>query len=304
MSTAPPPAPAAAPPASADLSFPLAFGALVLGAMAMGISPVFVREAGVGPFASAFWRVALALPVLLAWAWGEARRRRQPMSLAFDRPVLLVGLFFAGDLFFWHLAILHTSIANATFLACLAPVWVLLLSNVWLGEPVGRGAVAGLAFCLAGAGLLIGLNLAARPDRVWGDAAGVATSLFFGLYFLAVRQARRRHGAGALTLKGTLVTAGILLLVALTLESRLWPDDARGVASLFALGVLSHSGGQGLLAVALGSLSAVFSSLVIFIEAVAAALFAWVFAGEPLTPLQGVGGLLIMAGIWIARPRS
>ncbi len=45
----------------------LAFGALALGAVAMGASPIFVRLAEVGPFASAFWRVALALPALYAW---------------------------------------------------------------------------------------------------------------------------------------------------------------------------------------------------------------------------------------------
>jgi len=41
-----------------------AFLALLGGAVAMGISPVFVRFAEIGPFASAFWRVALALPAL------------------------------------------------------------------------------------------------------------------------------------------------------------------------------------------------------------------------------------------------
>ncbi|MDX7953779.1 EamA/RhaT family transporter, partial [Lichenihabitans sp. Uapishka_5] len=41
-----------------------AVAALVVGAVAMGLSPIAVRLADVGPFASAFWRVALALPVL------------------------------------------------------------------------------------------------------------------------------------------------------------------------------------------------------------------------------------------------
>ena len=45
----------------------LAFAALVAGAVAMGASPVFVRFADVGPYASAFWRTFLALPFL--WAW-------------------------------------------------------------------------------------------------------------------------------------------------------------------------------------------------------------------------------------------
>ena len=288
------------------LSFPLAFGALVLGAMAMGISPVFVREADVGPFSSAFWRVALALPVLLLWGWLEARRngRGIPSLLRFSRPVLLVGLTFAGDLFFWHLAILNTSIANATLLACLAPVWVLLLSGWLLGERVPRSAWMGLALCLSGAAVLIGLNLRVDPNRAWGDAFGLMTSVFFGLYFLAVPRARRDDPAGVLTFKGTLVTAAILFVVALSLEDRLWPQTVEGALSLLALGLLSHTGGQGLLAVALGSLSAVFSSLVIFIEAVAAAVFGWVFAGEKLTLYQILGGALILVGIWIARPRE
>ena len=45
----------------------LAVGALVLGAVAMGASVLFVRWADVGPYASAFWRVFLALPFL--WVW-------------------------------------------------------------------------------------------------------------------------------------------------------------------------------------------------------------------------------------------
>ena len=290
----------------APLSFPLAFLALVLGAMAMGISPVFVREAGIGPFASAFWRVGLALPLLLAWLVWEARRSGASAgeTWTFDRAVWLSGLFFAGDLFFWHLAILNTSIANATFLACLAPVWVVLLSGWLIGEPVGREAYGGLALCLLGSALLIGSNYAAAPERVVGDVYGVLTSIFFGFYFLAVRVARRTNGAGALTFKSTAITAAVLLAVALARGGALWPDEPSQIAALFALGIVSHSGGQGLLAVALGSLSAVFSSLVIFIEAVAAAVFAWAFAGETLSPLQIIGGALILSGIWVARPRN
>jgi drug/metabolite transporter (DMT)-like permease len=70
------------------------------------------------------------------------------------------------------------------------------------------------------------------------------------------------------------------------------------------MAMISQVGGQGLLAVALGRLPPVFSSLVIFLEAVAAALFGWVILSEALTLVQALGGLLILAGIWIARPRE
>ena len=72
---------------------------------------------------------------------------------------------------------------------------------------------------------------------------------------------------------------------------------------LIALALISQVAGQGLLAFALGTLPATFSSLVIFLEAIAAAAMAWFFLHETVGPLQWVGGLLILAGIWVARPR-
>ena len=76
------------------------------------------------------------------------------------------------------------------------------------------------------------------------------------------------------------------------------------IAALIAMAWISHAGGQGLLSIALGRLPAVFSSLVIFLEAVAAAAFGWMILGERLTIIQVLGGALILAGIWLARPRA
>ena len=279
-----------------------AFLALVAGAVAMGISPIFVRFAEVGPFASAFWRVALALPALWLWA-----RLEGPTGIAPTRgeriAIIAAGLLFAGDLTFWHLSILNTSVANATFLAVLAPVWVVLGSGLFLGERVGRGVFIGLGLCLAGATALIGGTLSANPAQLDGDLYGLATSVFFGAYFLAVRLARRAYGSGRILFLSTLITAAVLGAQALVVEDRLWPGSGSGVAALVALALVSHAGGQGLLAFALGHLPAAFSSLVIFLEAVAAAGFAWLILGESLGAIQLLGAAAIVAGIAAARPR-
>jgi drug/metabolite transporter (DMT)-like permease len=132
----------------------------------------------------------------------------------------------------------------------------------------------------------------------------LATGVFFGLYFLAVEAARRDTGAAQVTFEASVITAALLFIVAAATEPKLWPHSLRGVAALLAMAWISHTGGQGLLSMALGRLPAAFSSLVIFLEAIAAAGFAYVFLGEPLTSAQALGGLLIMAGIFIARPKS
>lgn len=277
-----------------------AFAALLGGALAMGVSPIFVRLADVGPFASAFWRVALALPALYVWTrWeGGAPARR------FRLPVVLAGLAFTGDLLFWHASILRTHVANATFFATTAPIWVVAFGWALFGRRAGRGVLAGLALCLLGGAALLGQTLRLQPENALGDVFGIATGVFFGLYFLAVEAARRGAGAAQVTFEASLITAALLLGVALASEPTLWPHSLRGVAALLAMAWISHAGGQGLLSVALGRLPAAFSSLVIFLEAIAAAGFAYLLLGEPLTGAQAAGGLLIMAGIFVARPRG
>jgi len=291
-------------PSSSSRSNSAALLALIAGAVAMGASPIFVRLTDVGPQASAFWRTALALPVLWLWMKFEERGSRAARPLRFDRSILLVGACFAGDLFFWHLAIMNTTVANATFFAVTAPVFVVAGAFLFLGERADVRMFAGLALCLAGGAALIGQSYQVAPDRLLGDFYGIVTAFFFGAYVLAVRHARAQHGAARLMFLSTVVTAALLLVAAIAIPQQILPQTIESASSLLALAIVSQAGGQGLLAFALGSLPAAFSSLVIFLEAVAAATLGWIVLGEKLSLIQLSGGLLILAGIFIARPRA
>jgi drug/metabolite transporter (DMT)-like permease len=289
----------AAPAKSGDAAACLA---LVAGAIAMGVSPVFVRLADVGPFASAFWRVALALPLL--WLWVRLEERGGEKGASFTLPTLAAAAAFTCDLFLWHLAITKTTVANATFFATTAPIWVVVFGWLLWRQKVAVSVLLGLGLCLAGGAALVAQSLHVEPGRAAGDLLGIGTGVFFGLYFLAVKAARGRSGAARVTFEVTVITAILLFFVAWSLEPRLLPRSLDGWGALLALGWISHSGGQGLLSLALGRLPPVFSSLVIFLEAIAAGFFAWLILHEPVTLVQGAGGLLIVLGIWVARPIS
>jgi drug/metabolite transporter (DMT)-like permease len=309
----------------------LAVGMLALGAIAMGASPIFVRLADVGPYASAFWRTSLALPFLFVWARAEGpltlgratplpippaqggreqaefvarAEAKSPKHAALDRSVVLSGVFFAGDLIFWHLAILATTIANATFLATTTPIWVALGAGLVLAERIGARTIAGIALCLAGGAALVGQSYGFAPQRLMGDLFGVITAVFFGCYLLAIRAARLRIGAGQLAFYSTAISAACLFVVAVVMEPTMLPRSLGGVAVLIALALVSQVVGQGLMAVALGTLPATFSSLVIFVEAIAAAIFGWIIMSEALDLIQVAGGALILVGIFVARPRT
>ena len=286
----------------------LALIALLLGAAAMGASPIFVRLADVGPFSSAFWRLCLALPFL--WLWMRLADREKWSSSPYEtfhkhwRTCGLAGLFFAGDLFFWHLAILNTTVANATLFATMMPIVVALGSWLVLRERLEQRIVIGVALGVAGAAFLAGSSVQFAVANLRGDGFGILTAFFFGSYVLAIATGRKVLPAATLMFFSVLVSTVILFFIAIFFEDRVLPGSLQGLMVLLGLALVSQVGGHGLMTYALGHLPTVFSSLVIFFEAVAAAFFGWLFFSEALSYLQVIGGVLIFAGIYAARPRK
>src|SRR3984957_2200005 len=167
------------PPSSTVLraeSIAAPLSALVVGSVAMGMSPIFVRLAYVGPFTSAFWRVALALPVLYAWLRVGERNRVQPRK-AISRATFFAGIAFTGALFFWLLSIVATTIANATFYATTAPIWVGLFGWLIFRKRASASVLAGLGLCILGGGALLPQSFEIRAGGALGDIYALITGV-------------------------------------------------------------------------------------------------------------------------------
>jgi drug/metabolite transporter (DMT)-like permease len=281
-----------------------AAAALLLGATCIALSPIFVRLSEAGPTASAFWRVALAVPVLWILYLGKAKPGARRYSGKW--PLLLVaGFAFAGDLGFWHTSIKLTSVANSTLLANLASIFVTLAAWIFLRQRPTRVFLAGLAAALLGVALLLHTSLEFSSTGLAGDALGVVTAMFYAGYILAVKGLRDR-GETTLHLMAvtTTITAIFLFPVALASGEQMLPVSAFGWWMLIGLALVSHAAGQGLIAYALASLPAAFSSVSLLFQPVMAALFAWLLLAEALVPLQMLGGVIVLAGIYLARRGS
>ena len=284
----------------------LPMAAMVAASVAIGGSPTFVRLADVGPIASAFWRVSGALPLLLLWALLEARNAGQATATVFriDKLTFLAGLLFAVDLIVWHLAITRTAVANASFLALMMPIWVLIGGWIFLRERAGLRVVAGILISFAGAVAFVGHSYSFRLDYVEGDLLAVATSIFFAGYYIAVRAARRGLGPGRVVFLSSLTAAVILLPISIATGEQILPEASIGLGAIIGLAFVSHFAGQGLTTYALGHLPAAFASLVTYLGAVAGVVIAWLVLGESISRLQVLGGVLVIAGIVLATPRQ
>jgi drug/metabolite transporter (DMT)-like permease len=274
-----------------------AIAALVFGALVIATAPILVRLAACGPAAAGFWRLTFAAPLLLVMNLaGEGRGVGRPSPM-----MALAGMAFALDLACWHYGIRLTSVANATVLPNLTPVLVTLVSWFAFKERPRPVFLIGMAAALGGAFVMAEAGRVSQPGPLGhlGDILSASTAIWYGLYFLAVRGARQGHATGRVMLWSSLIGAPLLLLTALALKEPIAPATAAGWAAAAGLGVV-HVAGQGSIAWALGRLPASRASLVVLVQPVAAAGLAYVLFAETLTPLQGLGAALALAGVVIA----
>ncbi|MBI4190602.1 MAG: DMT family transporter [Betaproteobacteria bacterium] len=277
----------------------LAVGALLLGAVAIATSALFVKVSEAGPVATAFWRVFLALPLLWAWSMLEQRERHSTSFVSDKRLLIAAGLFFAGDLAVWHWSIMLTSIANSTLLANLAPIFVMLAAWLLFRHQLSAKFLAGLATALTGMVVLIGGDFTLSGKELIGDALGVVTAVFYAGYQLTVTRLRARVATSTIMAWSGLFTAIVLLPIALLSGERMLPVTDIGWLKLIGLALISQVAGQSLIAYAMAHLPATFSSVGLLFQPVMAAVFAWILLGEAVSALQLVGGITVLIGIRI-----
>lgn len=275
--------------------------ALFAGATAIATAPLFVKVSETGPVATAFWRVALALPFLWTWSLAVQRGEHNASFTAERRLIIAAGLFFAGDLAVWHWSIVLTSVANSTLLANLAPIFVTLAVWVLLRRRPRAAFLAGLAIALTGVALLIGADFGLGARELAGDALGVITAMFYAAYQLTVTRLRASVATARLMAWSGLITAVALLPVALLSGEQIMPATMTGWVKLIGLALIAQAAGQSLIAYAMAHLPATVSSVGLLLQPVLAALFAWALLGEALGWLQFAGGVAVLVGIRIAQ---
>lgn len=287
---------------------PLALAALFIGAAAIGFAPIFTRMSPTEPVATGFWRLFLAMPMFVLLAYGEKGGAR---SAGFTKPwhvlaVALPGVFFAGDMGFWNTSVNTTSIANSTLLTNISPIFVAIISWLIFKERFTRVFLLGMAAAIAGSLMLMGSSVQFKPENLFGDFLGAASGIFYGSYLLSLSRLRQRMGTAHLMAYTSLAACPVLLAAAWLMgQPLLWEGpQLRGWTILMALALISHVGGQGLIAYALAHLPATFSAIGLLLQPVVAAIVAMFAFDEQLTALQWGGGAVVLIGVYLCRVGS
>ena len=280
------------------------FFVLILGALAIAFSPIFVRFSDVDPIMTAFYRIFLSLPFFFFFSsFGIIEKIKFPEVKNYYLVFFFSGLFFALDLICWHWSIKLTTVSKATFLSNLAPVVVILFSYFFLKEKFTKFFYIAAGLSLGGMTLLLGESFQFNKEQFLGDLLGVLTAVWYGSYIITISQLRKKYNTTSIMFISGIITSIILIIISLIFEQQLIPQTINSIIVLFLLAFICQFLGQAFIAYALAYLSASISSLTLLIQPIAATILGYLFF-QKLNLIQFFGCILILIGIYIARAKN
>lgn len=276
--------------------------AALLGATCIAFSGILYRWALVSPTTGTVFRALFGLPLLGVVAYLEQRRYgRLPTRTV--RLALVAGIFFAGDLLFWHHAIAAVGAGLATVLGNLQVLVVGVVAWAAYGERPSRSVFLALPIVLLGvvliSGAVGGAAYGANPGL--GVALGLGTALCYSSYLLLIRRGGRdlRRPAGPVAI-ATLSTAAVAATWGLVAGDLDPTPPIASLAWLALLGLTSQSLGYLLISLSLPRLPAVITSIILLTQPVMTVGLSIVLLGEAPSATQLLGVLLVVGGIAVA----
>jgi len=240
--------------------------------------------------AAAIVCVRVALGAATIGLLALALRRRDILRLPGKAPLGL-GLLVAAQFTLYFAAIQETSVASAVVVTYAAPVFLLVLAPVILGERLTRVRIAAVGVSLTGVAL-IALGSGTGQIRALGVGLAAAAALAFALLLVLFKRFAADLDATTVVFWESVVAAVVLSPFALfTSYTAL---DAGQIAALLVLGVVLSGMVTVLFVTALRWIPTTTGGVLTYLEPVSAALLAAVLLDEALTLPVVLGGIAIV----------
>ncbi len=269
--------------------------ALFIGILCISIFPVLVKMALVPGLISAFYRMAIAALFIVPYALFTKQLKvydRKTMGL-----IVLCGMCFGLDIGVWNIAIQGSTATQATLLGNLAPVWVGIGSYFFLQIKPSVNFWIGTVLALIGMVTLVGVEVFVKLSFDIPFLFSILSGLLYATYILMSKKVLGQVGVVPFMSYSILVSTIFLAFLNLVMGSSFTGFSAEGWMTLVVQGIVCQLLAWLLISYATQHMRATRVSLSLLSQALVAALLAWYFLDEAISPQMIVGGCIILIGI-------
>jgi len=275
---------------------------LILGVFLSSTSFIFARLAEVHPLVISFYRVFSAGLIWLGISLFIVRKKRRYSLKKTDRmmpKLILSGLSLALYYGFWISSLQYTTVAKASLLGALCPIFVAFLAWRILGEKLNKKALVGITICIVGSVVMMTGGVSDGPSHLRGDLLALVGAVSISGYYMIGGWARKRISLDSYVSIVYLSAAAVLLVMLIVFRIPLTGYTSLQYMILVSHGIVCSVMGHGIYNGMMGKLSATHLSLASLGEPVFATAMALLFFREVPSLFALSGMAIVLVGLYM-----
>ncbi len=272
----------------------LAISIAALAVFTWGFGPLMVRGIDASAGTIVFWRLWMAMPVMLTAAYFTGGRVSLPLLKAVFVPGVMFGISTLVGFSSYH----ATSIANATLIGALQPVLMLFIAPLLFGERSSARQILLAVIALCGIStVVLGANQSSGAS-LHGDALALINLGLFTTYFVRMKQVRNKGIHSIALIAGVFCVAAVTVTPWVLLTSHdLGALHGADWLSIVGMVLLTGLIGHGLMTWAQRHVDITLASLLMLGGPVISAIGAWIVFSQQLSAVQIAGALVVLAAL-------
>lgn len=271
----------------------LSYLQIILACFIWGSYGLFVQILPYSPEVIVFFRFLFGSLTLVIFASFTGKLSQLKPSSSW-KSMVLIGFVNTFSWLALTKSITYTSVANGFILYYTAPCFVVMLAPFFLNETLEKKSLIALVLCFAGIISVMGYGEITQGGYSWqGNLLGLISGILYATFIIGLK----RLPSHCLGLVSNVYMCTVIALVSFPLAfSSLHQVSLSGILILIAAGISIQGIGTTLYMTGLRNVKAQHASILSYLEALFAAIFASLFLGEHLAMNMALGGILILVG--------
>lgn len=271
--------------------------ALAFGILCISIFPILVKLKLTPGLISAFYRMAIALSLLLPYVL--ITKKFQLPEKKYLILAVLCGVLFGSDVAVWNIAIQDSSATQASLLTNLSPLWVGIISYVFFKTKPATNFWIGTSVALFGMAMLVGFKFFLELDFDDAFLLAVLSGIFYSIYLLVSKKALTHIDVLSFMVISLLASTVYLAVVCIVMKEPFSGFTDLGWLVLFIQAVVCQLMAWLSISYATQHMRPTRVSLSLLGQAVLTSILAWAFLDEKITYNMIIGGIILLLGIRI-----
>ena len=269
---------------------------LLLAMVSVSSTSLVIRSVATVPaLVLAFWRMFTASGML--WSYSVIRPAGKLSSVNKKR-IIFAGIFLGCHFACFFLGVRNTSIANATLLGCMAPIFTVFIS-IFQKKKINKMTYVGLVIALVGGGIIQSGDISLNNANLFGNSIALLSALFIAITFVLAEQIRQETNNVAYGRSLFFVASITVLLIATMAGDSILNFKAGDIPWFLFLGLVPSLFGHNLLNYAVKYITPTAVSSVPLGEPIIASLFGLLLFGEAIPIGAILGGPIVLIGVYI-----